>query len=75
MTTYETTSALGRLRAARQRSIARARAIWSELDHAQQRTFLLRTGLDDAHPHRPEDRRRREIEELERLYHWRPRSV
>jgi hypothetical protein len=65
--TNDTTSLTQRIRAIRSRSIERAGVIWSELDHAQQRSFLLQTGLDEPH--------RREIDELERLYHWRPRSV
>ncbi|MGI8712256.1 MAG: hypothetical protein ACR2NR_03555 [Solirubrobacteraceae bacterium] len=63
----ETTSLSGRVRAIRSRSIGRARVIWSELDYAQQRLFEVQTGLRI-------NRHTAEIDDLERLYHWRPRS-
>ena len=50
-----------RLRARRRRSIARARAIASELNYAQRRMFELRTGLPSGHT-------ADEVERLERLY-------
>lgn len=64
----QTTSLSGRVRAIRNRSIDRARVIWSELDYAQQRMFEIQTGL---RPHG----RRQEIADLERLYAYRSRQA
>jgi hypothetical protein len=64
MPTNHTTSLSKRVLAVRNRSIARARVIWSELDYAQQRMFEIQTGL------RPRGRRH-EIADLERLYAYR----
>jgi lipase chaperone LimK len=60
----QTTSLSGRLHAIRNRSLDRARAIWSELDYAQQRMFEIQTGLQPRG-------RRHEIADLERLYAYR----
>lgn len=60
----QTTSLSGRVRAIRNRSIDRARVIWSELDYAQQRMFEIQTGLHVRSP-------RNEIANLERLYAYR----
>jgi hypothetical protein len=60
----QTTSRSGRVRAIRNRSIDRARVIWSELDYAQQRMFAIQTGLSARSP-------RHEIADLERVYAYR----
>jgi hypothetical protein len=59
-----TTSLSGRVRAIRNRSVDRARVIWSELDYAQQRMFEIQTGLRPRGP-------RSEIADLERMYAYR----
>ena len=63
MSNNQTTSLSGRVRAIRNRSVNRARVIWSELDYAQQRMFEIQTGL--------RVRNRSEIADLERLYAYR----
>jgi hypothetical protein len=60
----QTTSLSGRVRAIRNRSVDRARVIWSELDYAQQRMFEIQTGLKPRGP-------RHEIADLERMYAYR----
>jgi len=52
---------------AARRIARRARRIWAELDHAQRRSFELRTGvpIESRHVHRT---RQETIEQLERLY-------
>ena len=55
------TSHFNRVRALRNRSIDRARVIWSELDYAQQRMFEIQTGLQS----------RNEVANLERMYAYR----
>jgi hypothetical protein len=57
----QTTSLTGRMRAARTRSVNRARVIWSELDYAQQRMFEIQTGLRPRGP-------RHEIADLKRAH-------
>ncbi len=59
-----TSQLASRARALRNRSIDRARVIWSELDYAQQRMFEIQTGLRPRGP-------RYEIADLERLYAYR----
>jgi lipase chaperone LimK len=54
----------GRARALRNRSLDRARVIWSELDYAQQRMFEIQTGL---RPRGPRD----EVANLERMHAYR----
>jgi uncharacterized NAD(P)/FAD-binding protein YdhS len=48
----------------------RARRIWAELDHAQRRSFEIRTGvpIESRHVHRAN---RDTVEQLERLYRMR----
>jgi hypothetical protein len=60
----QTTSLSGRVRSIRNRSIDRARVIWSELDFAEQRMFEIQTGLRVRN-------RSNEIASLERLYAYR----
>jgi hypothetical protein len=62
----DTTSLSGRVRSIRNRSIDRARVIWSELDYAQQRMFEIQTGMRMPSA-------RNEVADLNRLYAYRQR--
>jgi hypothetical protein len=62
----QTSQLSGRVRALRNRSINRARVIWSELDYAQQRMFEIQTGLQSRGP-------RSEVADLERMHAYRSR--
>jgi hypothetical protein len=59
-----TSQLTSRARGLRNRSLDRARVIWSELDYAQQRMFEIQTGLRPRGP-------RHEVADLERLYAYR----
>jgi hypothetical protein len=60
----QTSQLSGRVRALRNRSIDRARVIWSELDYAQQRMFEIQTGLQSRGP-------RNEVANLKRMHAYR----
>jgi hypothetical protein len=62
----QTTSLSGRVRSIRNRSVDRARVIWSELDYAQRRMFEIQTGLRSTS-------RGQELADLERTYAYRSR--